>query len=295
MSLDLTKIEYIDVHSHLHFPDFDNDREEVIENMKKSGIASITIGTDIETSKQARILAENNENIFYSVAIHPHEEEKELEAALANQEEYFNRLKEVAGSERCLAIGECGLDYFYISKELSGEALEKKKNEQKILFRRHIELAIDLNLSLMLHVRPSEIDGNKEDAYLDALEVLNEYDTVNVKVNFHFFVSTENVLQKILLNKNWTVSIPAVCTFTNEYDEMIRAIPIDRLHIETDSPYVVPKARRKEAKRNEPNFVIDVFEKICEIKNIDNKEEFKEVLKENFERMFFGSRRIKNT
>lgn len=287
MSLDLTKIEYIDVHSHLHFPDFDNDREEVLMKMKEKKIATITIGTDLESSKKARGLAEENQNIFYSVAIHPHDDEKELKYALLNQGEYFGELKEIADNYKCVAIGECGLDYFYISKELSGEALEKKKNEQKILFRRHIELAIDLNLSLMLHVRPSEIDGNKEDAYLDALEVLNEYDTVNVKVNFHFFVSTENVLQKILLNKNWTVSIPAVCTFTNEYDEMIRAIPIDRLHIETDSPYVVPKARRKEAKRNEPNFVIDVFEKICEIKNITNKDEFKEILKENFERVFF--------
>ncbi|MEN9338313.1 MAG: hypothetical protein RI945_38, partial [Candidatus Parcubacteria bacterium] len=286
--LDISKIKYIDIHSHLHFPDFDNDREEVIGRMRENGVATIVIGTDIKESQKSKDLSIANENIFYSVGLHPHEDEDITDFAFKNQERYFEELKELAQNERCLCVGECGLDYFYISKESNGEDLEKKKERQKILFRRHIELAKDLNIPLMLHVRPSEIDGNREDAYLEAIEVLKEYDIENLKVNFHFFVSTKNVLAKILENENFTVSIPAVCTFTNEYNEMIKAIPLERLHIETDSPYVVPKARRKEAKRNEPNFVIDVFEKICEIKEILDKEEFRNILKDNFKRMFLG-------
>lgn len=443
MNFDLSKIEYIDTHSHLQFKGYDENREDVISRMTENKVATICIGTDLEESLLAKKLSEENENIFYSVALHPHDNLNEAIEAFSNTKEYFEKLKVVANNEKCVAIGECGLDYFYIYKELSeGKITEEKLKEeiekQNKIFRAHINLAIDLDLPLMLHIRPSEMNGNKEDAYLDVIEILKEYipptpeggeaqnaikdnfawtmtdsnkykilkelavsfrknktkseavlwnrinnnqlnfhfrqqhiinnfivdfvclekrliieidgkiheyqkesdeergkilesfgfnilrfknedvledvdkvlNKINEKLltlenrkeispsgdrgivlkgNFHFFVGTEKVLEKILNElENFTLSIPAVCTFTNEYDEMIKKIPLNKIHIETDSPFVMPKSRRKVAKQNEPSFVIDVFEKICEIKGIENKEEFKNILKENFVKMYIG-------
>ena len=296
MSFDLNKIEYIDTHSHLQFKSYDENREEVISRMVANKVATICIGVDLKESEEGKALAMNHENIFYSVALHPHDNLDEAVEAFENEKEYFEKLKIIADNEKCVAIGECGLDYFYIYKELSeGKISEYKLKEeiekQKKIFRAHINLAIELDLTLMLHIRPSELNGNKEDAYFDAIEILKEYK--NIKGNFHFFVGTNLVLEKILRElKNFTVSIPAVCTFTNEYDEMIKNIPLNKIHIETDSPFVMPKARRKVAKQNEPSFLIDVFDRICEIKEITstsspiNKEEFKNILKENFKKLY---------
>ncbi len=289
-SFDLSKIEYIDTHSHLQFKGYDENREEVINRMNENKIATICIGTDLEESGLAKKLAEENENIFYSVALHPHDNLDEAIDAFENEKEYFEKLKDITHNEKCVAIGECGLDYFYIYKDFRDEKITEGKlkeeiEKQKSIFRAHIDLAIELDFPLMLHIRPSEVNGNKEDAYLDAIEILKEYK--NIKGNFHFFVGTEKVLEKILNElENFTVSIPAVCTFTSEYDEMIKKIPLNKIHIETDSPFVLPKERRKEAKQNEPSFIIDVFEKICEIKGVENKEEFKDILKENFRQLY---------
>lgn len=274
MPFDLSAIEYMDIHSHLQLGDFNEDRARAIERMTEAKVATICIGVDLETSEEAKKLALENQNIFYSVGLHPHDNLTEFNRALENSSEYFTKLKSLAEQNKCLAIGECGLDYFYD---------ESQKENQKIIFMRHIDLAKELDLPIMLHIRPSK--DSHEDAYLDSLEILKEYK--NIKGNFHFFVGTENVLA-IILEKlpNFTVSIPAVCTFTSEYDEMIKKIPLNKIHIETDSPFVLPKSRRKVAKRNEPSFVVDVFHKICEIKNIENKREFQEILKQNFKEMF---------
>lgn len=274
---DLSKIEYVDIHSHLQFKSFDNDREEVIKRMKEYKVATICIGTDFKESELAKDIAEKNENIFYSVALHPHDNLEEFAFALKNKAEYFQKLKVLAENEKCLAIGECGLDYFYN---------ESRRVEQEKIFRKHIELAIELDLPLMLHIRPSK--DSHEDAYLEAIEILKEYK--DIRGNFHFFIGSMKVLEKILSDlPSFTVSIPAVCTFTDEYNEMIKLIPAEKIHIETDSPFVIPKNRRKVAKQNEPSFVRDVFDKICEIKGIldeRKREDFREKLKENFQKMF---------
>ena len=292
MSLDLSKIEYIDIHSHLQFASYAKERENVLKRMKENKVATICIGTDLKESDLAKTLAEENESVFYSVALHPYDNLLEFEEAYLNQKDYFSKLENLINN-KCLAIGETGLDYFYLYKnfkenKISKKELEAQKEKQKEIFRKHIDLAKKKDLPLMLHIRPSEFDGNKEDAYLDVIKILKEYK--NIKGNFHFFVSTLKVLNIILESlPDFTISMPAVCTFTDEYNEIIRNIPKEKLHIETDSPFVLPKNKRKIAKQNEPTFVIEVFEKICEIKNIKNLEEierFKKVLKENFKDLF---------
>lgn len=296
MTFDLSQIEYIDIHSHLQFKSYAEDRVNVLKRMKEAKVATIAIGTDFSESSLARDLAKENENVFYSIALHPYDNLEEFEKAYLDQKNYFEKLKSLAG-EKCLAIGETGLDYFYLYKNKRERKIKEIKlkeaiEKQKIIFKKHIDLALELDLPLMLHIRPSEEEGDKEDAYLDVLEILKEYQKrdKNLRGNFHFFVSTKKVLNIILKDfPSFTISIPAVCTFTNEYDEIISSIPKDRLHIETDSPFVLPKNKRKIAKQNEPTFVIEVFLKIAEIKNLksdEEKEEFKKDLKNNFKRLF---------
>ncbi len=293
MVFNLENVEYIDIHSHLQFKSFDENREEIINRMNEVKVATICIGTDLLESEKGRDLALENENVFYSIGLHPHDNLEEFQEAINNSEAYFQKLKEVANHEKCLAVGECGLDYFYLYKDFaSGKIteveLEKTKVLQKKVFIEQIKLAKELNIPLMLHIRPSELDNNKEDAYNEAIEILKDY--LEVRGNFHFFVGTKKVLGSILETlPNFTVSIPAVCTFTNEYDEMIKATPLDKLQIETDSPFAMPKNKRKVAKQNEPSFVVEVFERICEIKGFQDeeyRENFRNILKENFQKMF---------
>jgi len=321
-----SKIKYIDTHSHLHDKAFDFDRFEVIKNMVANNIATIAIGTDLRESEKAKEIAGHNENIFYTVGLHPHDNLKEFHNLFSEDGNfddkkglaYFGELKILAEDKKCLAIGEFGLDYFYLYKDYSENKITKveldlEKEKQKIIFEQHLDLARILNLPIMLHIRPSNIINvnlnftivgiglvDREDAYLEAIEIIKNYQekfNYNLKGNFHFFVSTKNILEIILKDiPNFSISISGVCTFANEYDELIKFCPNKKIHLETDSPYVIPKNRRKEYKRNEPNFVIDIFEKVCDLKNIKNKtekEDFKSILKENFERLYLKNIFIK--
>jgi len=310
-NFDLEKVEYIDNHCHLHDKVFDQDRLEILQKLQAEKIAIISIGTDLAESQKAKDLAttnslnslnnlENNstedllnKNIFYTAGLHPHDNLQEFNLALEQPDLYFQKLKILAQHEKCVAIGETGLDYFYAKEDL------EFRKQQKIILEKHLDLAKELNLPIMLHIRPSENKNsegkiNREDAYLDAIEILQNYQEkyqMKLSGNFHFFVSTLNILEKILQDlPGFTVSIPAVCTFTTEYDEMIKKIPLNKIHLETDSPYVLPKSRRKDFKRNQPNFVIDVFQKICEIKNfntVTEKNNFQNILRENFRNLYF--------
>jgi TatD DNase family protein len=138
INFDLTKIKYIDTHSHIHDKAFDDDRDAVIKKMNESGIATITIGTDLLESSKAKNLSLANENIFYTAGLHPHDNLEEFHSLfLENHEavfpdyenikEYFDKLKVLAESEKCFAIGECGLDYFYFDKEKSAHTFEQMK------------------------------------------------------------------------------------------------------------------------------------------------------------------------
>lgn len=250
---------YFDLHSHPHFKDFDEDRESLILEMKEKGIGTIAIGTDLEESKKAIELAEKYENIFASVGFHPADNSTEV----FNYDEYL----ELAKHNKVLFIGECGLDYFHHTKS---------REDQVKLFKEQIRLAIEVNKPLMLHVRPKE----NNDAYFDAIEILKEEKQKNggnLKGNFHFFVGDISVAKKVL-DLGFTVSLCGVITFAKEYEEMVKFMPIESIHAETDSPYVAPKPNR--GKRNSPLNVIYVVEKIAEIKGV-NVEEVKEQLKKN--------------
>lgn len=255
--------EYIDIHSHLHFKDFDNDRREVLDLMEKEGIATIAIGTDYEESNKAIKLAEENENIYATIGFHPADNSIEV----FDYEKYL----ELAKYHKVVAIGECGLDYFHHTKD---------KDEQVKLFKDHIRIALEVDKPLMLHVRPKE----GMDAYNDAIEILREEKNKNTNLtgNFHFFVGDLETTKKVL-DLGFTVSFSGVITFVKDYIDVVKFVPLEMMHAETDSPYVAPVPFR--GKRNSPLYVKSIVEKIAEIKGLDI-EEVKEQLIKNAKRDF---------
>lgn len=263
------KIEYFDIHSHLYFPDYDEDREQEIEKMKKHGIATIVVGTDIASSKECVKLAKENENIFACIGQHPGD--------LKSDSVFDEHLRKIAGDKKVVAIGECGLDYF----RMEGDDKELKLI-QKTVFEYHVDLALELNKPLMIHIRDKK---GSFDAYLDALQILEHHFKISggeLKGNVHFFAGNKDILQRFV-NIGFSVSFTGVVTFTNDYDELVALTPIDLLMAETDAPFVAPNPHR--GKRNSPLYVPLIVERIAEIKG-EPVEVIKKALFDNTLRRF---------
>lgn len=262
----------IDIHSHIHDKAFDVDRDEVLSRMQALEIKTVTIGTDIVESRKAIAAAEKYDNVWCTVGVHPHDDE----GAVFDEAQFAELLK----CKKVVAVGECGLDYYYLERELAEGKVtdaEKEKERQKNLFTQQIEFARSHNLPLMLHGRPSK---GSQDAYVDMLKIINNYK--GVVGNVHFFVGDKNIAKQFL-DLGYTFSFGGVTTVTGDYDEMIKSLPIESVHIETDSPYVAPKQYR--GKRNSPEYLPIILKRISEIKNI-NEEELVKILNQNAERVF---------
>jgi TatD DNase family protein len=167
---------------------------------------------------------------------------------------------------RVVAIGECGLDYYWPADGgwVNGEMEEKKRQAE--LFKRQIAIAVAVDKPLMIHGRPTK---GSMDAYEDILVILKEAKRTHgnrVRGNIHFFVGTLPIAEQFFA-LDFTISFTGVITFARDYDEVIRSAPIDRIMSETDSPYVAPVPYR--GKRNEPMYVQEVVKKIAEIRGED--------------------------
>ncbi len=268
--------KYIDIHSHVNFKAFDEDRGEVIQRALDNDTWVINVGTQIDTSKMALGMAQGyKEGVYAIVGLHPihtgasHHDEKELGVGgkeFTSRGEVFDKesYRELLRDSKVVAVGECGLDYYH----MDDESIEK----QKEAFIGQIELANEFNKPLMLHIRKNKNlstpqQDKKYDAYVDALEILKEHS--KVKGNFHFFGGTWEEA-KMYLDFGFTISFTGVVTFTNDYDEVIRNTPLDMIMSETDAPYVTPIPYR--GKRNQPLYVKEVVKKIAEIKNLPETE-----------------------
>lgn len=264
------ELKYIDIHSHLNLSPLKEKEEEVILRMVDNNVGTITIGVDYETSKEALKIAERYDFIWAGVGMHPND----------NQEEVFDFEKylELAKNEKVVCIGECGLDYFRDQKE-------ENKKRQKELFIKHIELALSLEKPLMIHARPSK---GTMDAYEDVLDILEEYknkeknnDPVLVG-NFHFFVGDINIAKRAL-DIGFSMSFDGPITFSSDYDEVIKYIPIDKINIETDAPFAAPNPYR--GKICEPFMVKEIIKKIASLKQL-KEEDLAEILLQNTKSFF---------
>jgi len=256
-----------DSHSHLHLSQFDNDREEVIKKLIASKIGVINVGTDFEDSKKAIELALKYPEIMWaSVGLHPND----------NLEENFDidKYRELAKNKNVVAIGECGLDYFRSPSEA-------EITKQKEIFEKQIELAKELKKPLIIHSRPSL---GTQDAYEDAIDILITYHLSHVTGNgvAHFFVGSEETAKKFL-DLGFYISFSGPITFAPEYKEVVEFIPINKILIETDSPFAAPIPHR--GKRNEPAYVEFIARQIAEWKNL-NFEEVVRQTAENAKKLF---------
>jgi len=256
--------------------------------MREKGVATITIGTGLETSKLAIQMAEEFPDVVLgaTVGIHPN--------SMSRSDLDMGGVKKLASNDKVVAIGECGLDYYRLvgSAQLT---VDSQKEIQKELFKKHIELALEVKKPLMIHARPSK---NSMDAYEDAIEILESYAPGGAGSgpagNFHFFVGSPNIARRIAEN-GWTMSFDGPITFTHEYDETIKSLPIESIMAETDAPFACPEPHRSggaapepyrgRASVCEPWMVEEVYKKIAEIRGED-PEKVREALNQNAKRFF---------
>ncbi len=251
----------------------------VLERMKENNVSAITIGCDIESSRRAVEIAEESEKsgnkIWACIGIHPIDNEKR-EVGVFDEKGFGELVK----SKKVVAVGECGLDYF-VPRSSSGIKSEvgfpdEEKARQEKLFRQQIDFALKHDLPLMLHCRK---------AYDEVLDILEEYKKEageKLRGNSHFFAG--NVEQaKRFLNIGFTVSFTGVITFTHDYDEVIKFLPIESIVSETDAPFIAPVPYR--GKRNEPSYVIEVVKKLAELKGV-GVVEMTEQIAQNAQKVF---------
>jgi TatD DNase family protein len=262
------KYNFIDIHSHVHGAEYDSDRDEAINVLASLGGSTITIGTDYTESERARKIAERYGNVYFCAGIHP----------VDKRDEVFDkeRLRALASHPKCVGIGECGLDYYWPSEYKWSDGEKEEKERQATLFRSQIELAIEMDLPLMIHGRPSK---GSMDAYEDIIRILREYKKVQAEKlcgNIHFFVGSVEIAQEFI-RLGFTMSFTGVVTFSTDYDEVLRYLPIEYIQAETDSPYVSPKPYR--GTRNEPIHVREVIGRMAELRDITREVLETELLK----------------
>lgn len=260
-----------DSHAHLNFKLFDQDRSEVVARCQALGMAVVNVGSQVPTSRVAIKLAQENKNFFASVAIHPihigdnkHDPvEDEEHRQMKPLPEAFEEITELSADSKVVAIGETGLDFFHLTE---GREEETKKLQEEY-FQRHIELAKERNLPLIVHGRDQDISWP---AYRRILEILRRANTSNGVI--HCFGADEEIAKQFL-DLGFYIGFTGIITFKKKAEalqDLVKSIPLDRILIETDCPYLAPEPYRGE--RNEPAYVRYVAEKIAELKNLSVEE-----------------------
>lgn len=253
-------MDYIDTHCHLNFPEFDNDREEVVAEVIKEGIvAIINPGSSVEKSESAVLLSEKYPSVYSAVGIHP------LDVKGVSLSD-ISEIEKLAKREKVVGIGETGLDFYY------GRETEAK---QKDFFIAHIDIAGRLNLPLIVHQRQSRDE---------VIDICEKY-KLPEKVVFHCF-GGDKVMAEYCIKRGFYISFTGTITFKNADD--VRAVckeyPIDMVMAETDAPFLAPSPFR--GKRNDPSKVKYIVEMIASVKGIDIKSCAEKVL--NNSKLFFG-------
>lgn len=273
---------FFDVHSHLHDKAFKEDLESVILDMKQKGFGTITVGTGLKESREAIALADAHENIFATIGLHPADnplEEYDAEA--------FEKL---ATHAKVVAIGECGLDYHYIEtffdKEKESKGIkwskEDEKERQKKVFASQIKLAVEKDVPLMLHGRPSKGTMDAYEDMLSLLESAKKQHEEKLRGNAHFFVGDIDIAKRFI-DIGFTMSFSGVITFAHDYDDVVRYVPLEMIHAETDSPYATPAPFR--GQRNTPLMVQEIVARIAVLRE-QPMEEVRLQLLENAKRVF---------
>jgi len=253
---------YIDTHTHLTFHQFDDDRAEVISRAWGAGLEymiAVGAGEGVEGNAAAIRLAEEDERIFATAGIHPHD-------AKDATDEWYARLKDLARHEKVVAVGEIGLDYYH---------RHSTEESQRACFERLLKLAEEVEKPVVIHDR---------DAHEDVWRIIEEKGVPRRGGVFHCFSGDYEFAGRVV-KAGFYVSIPGVVTFRNAraLQEVVAETPLERLLIETDCPYLSPEPHRGE--RNEPAYVVEVARKIAVIKAL-SLEDVARVTTLNAKRLF---------
>ena len=255
------KFTHFDAHTHVQFPVYDVDRNEVIERALNEGVGMVNIGADAETSRHAVTLARKYDTgVYATVGLHPGDASKGFD---------YEAYKTLAMDEKVVAIGECGFDFLRIAEDV-----EAAKKMQKEILLQQMKLSFEVKKPLMIHCR---------NAMSEFIELLKEHKEILIPNSVMHFFSGNPEEAKQLLELGFYFTFGGVITFVHDYDETIKVIPLDRLLTETDAPYVTPVPHR--GKRNEPVFVIETEKKLAELKGVSPEAMALQIIK-NTEKAF---------
>ena len=250
----------IDSHCHLDHEPLLENLIDVLNRSKEAGITKLlTICTTLDSFERIKTIVEKDKMIYGTYGIHPHETE-------TNQVDKKTIIKAVKENNKIIGIGETGLDFFY---NLSN------KNSQISSFKAHIEASIELNSPIVIHSRNAE---------KETFDILNSYKNTNLKILMHCFTGSLDFSKK-LLALNAFFSASGIITFKNSTDlqNTFKTIPLEKLLIETDSPFLAPIPMR--GKKNEPSFIKYTLEKLSNLKEI-TAEQMASLTTDNFNKLF---------
>ena len=240
-------MKIIDTHTHLYLKEFDEDFDEVISKSIEIGVDKFLFPS-IHSKYNERMInsLKKNKSLFKIMAgLHPayvtDNNDNEIDLVLKNLNDYD-----------CVAVGEIGIDLYWEKKYL---------NEQKIVFEKQIEIALDYNLPIVIHCR---------EAFEHIYQILLKFSNKNLKGVFHCFTGNEEQARKII-DLNFKLGIGGVVTFKNGgLDKFLKKIDLKNIVLETDSPYLAPTPFR--GKRNDSSYLVHIIDKLSDIYNIENDE-----------------------
>ena len=239
-------IELFDTHCHLDDEKFDPDREEAFQRLRDRGVARIVcVGSDLPTSESSIRFAQTHEHTWAACGVHPHE-------AAEAPEGYLDRLRELTQEDRVVAIGEIGLDYYYDFSP---------RDVQKRVLSEQLDLACDLDMPVIFHIR---------DAHGDMIDLFRSRKCLPRGIIHCFSGSQETALEYVRMGFYISFSGPLTFKKAPNLQAAAQAVPLDRLLVETDSPYLAPEPVR--GRRNEPANVFYVCQKLAELRGLSMEE-----------------------
>ncbi len=264
MANKLDTAQLVDTHCHIHFPDYPLDQNEVIAAATKVGVTKLlAVGCRLTDSQLAVELAAKHDNIWATIGLHPHEG-----ALYVNDHLALQQFRELASSPKVVAIGETGLDYHY---------MHSSKSDQEKLLRFQLDLAVEHKLPLIFHVR---------EAFEDFWRIFDEYraEHLNIKGVVHSFSAGPAELKQVL-DRGLYVGLNGIMTFTKDKDQLEAAkqVPLDRMLLETDSPFLTPVPFR--GKVCEPKYVCEISQFLSELRG-ETTEKLAQMTTKNATKLF---------
>lgn len=251
---------YFDTHAHYDDRQFDADRDAVLEALPSSGVALVlNPGCDVESSRAAALLAERFSHVYAAAGVHP-------EDCAGAGEEDLAAVRELCKLKKVVAVGEIGLDYHWPENP--------PREFQREVFRKQLDLACELDLPVIIHDR---------DAHADCLAIVSEYDTL--RGVFHCYSGSPEMAAELLKKRGWYLGFDGPVTYKNAKRalEVLKLTPLDRILLETDSPYLPPVPHRGE--RNDSRLLPHIAKVVAEVKG-KSVEEIARLTAENGKRLF---------